>query len=564
MFRSISLTGLVILVSLGSVAFGAQTPPIKIWVYFSDKGPVARDQYAKFASTSLSTRAILRRQLRGKKTQLFDFSDLPLYSPYIDQIKGLGIQILRKSRWLNAVSIMASQADLALLESLPFIEEIEPVAVFARTDPDIQQNLTKSHGPAAGFGLDYGSSSNQIQICNVHPLLDAGLSGNDVLIALLDTGFFYEDHPAFQNLKVVAERDFINGDSVTSNESGDSGSQHNHGSWVLSVIGGYLPGTLIGPAYNAEYALAKTENISSETRIEEDNWVAAAEWADSLGADIISTSLGYLVFDDGFIYDLSQLDGQSMVTSIAASMAVEKGIAVVTSAGNEGTSQSWPYIWSPADGIGVISVGGVDPVGQRVSFSSIGPTADGRIKPDVMAMASSCAAANISSNSGVLFLPGTSFAAPMVAGICAMILEAFPETTPADLLAALTSTASNSDAPDNFYGYGIANAEAALEYVQEGLIGTGQIPESFTFHPTRINTSMGFTRFTLDIPRTESVEIKVFNLAGQNISTFEQFMTAGFNREVVWNWPPSIASGLYFVRFSSGSLKGIQKTTVVR
>lgn len=539
----------------------------KYWIYFVDKGPIATDQLNKIVRQNLSQRAISRRIKRGTPGKSFDESDLPVYNKYIQQIKDEGIKIVRRSRWLNAISVITGKSEIEKLSALPFVKKTSPVGIYKREANDSEfKNSSIPKSNAKSFGLDYGPSLNQIQICNIDPLHEEGLTGKDVLITLLDSGFFFDLHESLQHLDILVERDFINNDDITHNEDGqDISSQHNHGTQVLSVIGGFLPQSLIGPAYGATYALAKTEHIPTETRTEEDNWVAAVEWADSLGTDIISTSLGYLVFDDGFSYPYSALDGRTMVASIAASTAVTKGIIIVVSAGNEGLVSEWPYVWSPADGIGVVTVGGVNSDGSRYSRSSIGPTADNRIKPDVMAKGTRVTAVDPGHNQRIGTVTGTSFSAPLVAGICALILERHPELNPSDMLTALTSTASQSSSPDNFMGYGIANALDAVNYFGPASTGgSNVIPDGFSLHPPRTNFASNYTRFLVDMTETEPVTITIYNIRGQKVDSIQQSIEAGTQRSVLWNWPQNVSGGIYFAHFQSPTKEGVVKTIIVR
>lgn len=539
----------------------------KYWIYFVDKGPIATDQLNKIVRQNLSQRAISRRIKRGTPGKSFDESDLPVYDKYIQQIKDEGIKIVRRSRWLNAISVITGKSEIEKLSALPFVKKTSPVGIYKREANDSEfKNSSIPKSNAKSFGLDYGPSLNQIQICNIDPLHEEGLTGKDVLITLLDSGFFFDLHESLQHLDILVERDFINNDDITHNEDGqDISSQHNHGTQVLSVIGGFLPQSLIGPAYGATYALAKTEHIPTETRTEEDNWVAAVEWADSLGTDIISTSLGYLVFDDGFSYPYSALDGHTMVTSITASTAVTKGIIIVVSAGNEGLVSEWPYVWSPADGIGVVTVGGVNSDGSRYSRSSIGPTADNRIKPDVMAKGTRVTAVDPGHNQRIGTVTGTSFSAPLVAGICALILERHPELNPSDMLTALTSTASQSSSPDNFMGYGIANALDAVNYFGPASTGgSNVIPDGFSLHPPRTNFASNYTRFLVDMTETEPVTITIYNIRGQKVDSIQQSIEAGTQRSVLWNWPQNVSGGIYFAHFQSPTKEGVVKTIIVR
>ena len=268
--------------------------------------------------------------------------------------------------------------------------------------------------------------------------------------------------------------DFVNNDSNIGDE-GDMG-QGYHGTFTLSAIGGYYPGHFIGPAYSANYILAKTENTDSETPIEEDNWVAALEWADSIGVDVTSTSLGYNDFDPqgdgGPDLTWQDMNGNTAIITIAADLAVKKGILVFNSAGNEGFNADHNTIIAPADGDSVIAVGAVDSKGIRASFSSVGNTADGRTKPDIMAMGVGVACAWNKDDNSTAFVDGTSLSCPLAAGAGAIILSANPNLTPMQIREALRMTASNNSSPDREMGWGIIDVIKAMNYLQ---IATGNL-----------------------------------------------------------------------------------------
>jgi subtilisin family serine protease len=258
-------------------------------------------------------------------------------------------------------------------------------------------------------------------------------------------------------MTIVAERDFVNGsDSVR--ESVDA-----HGTNTLSTLGGYSPGRLVGPAYAASFILAVTEDVRSETPVEEDNWAAAVEWAEALGADVISSSLGYLDFDlPHTSYTDRDMNGETAVTTRAAARAAERGIVVVSSAGNGGFDPTRNTLGAPADGVRVVSVGAVTRAGERTSFSSVGPTADGRIKPDVAAMGAGVVVArHVGNFYGAA--NGTSFSCPLTAGVVALLLQAHPTYAVDDVLTVLRGSASQANAPDTLLGWGIVDAAAAVD-----------------------------------------------------------------------------------------------------
>jgi hypothetical protein len=238
-----------------------------------------------------------------------------------------------------------------------------------------------------------------------------------------------------------------------------------HGTMTLSTIGGFSSGNLIGPAFNSTYILAKTENTDSETPIEEDNWIAAMEWADSIGVDVTSTSLGYIDFDPPWpSYTWMDMDGNTTVITNGADYAAQIGIVVVNSAGNEGYNSSHNTLGAPADGDSVITAGAVNSDGSRASFSSVGPTVDGRIKPDIMALGSWNVVADPYNDYSFTYANGTSFSCPLSAGVAALILSANPSLTPMQVRDAMRNTASQNTNPDNLYGWGILNALAAVNY----------------------------------------------------------------------------------------------------
>jgi serine protease AprX len=428
----------------------------RVWIYFKDKGPYLQKRGIEHARSHLTQRALERRYQRTDFPH-FDFTDIPVYQEYINVLENLNITIHMRSKWFNAVSVYLNGNDPQVIQDLPFVRNISTVKVhrFNQQPPETAAPLLK---PSV---TDYGPSDNQNRMIGIPAAHILGYTGQGVRIALFDTGFILE-HESLQHIKRIDSWDFIQGDAVVSNQEGDSPSQHNHGTLVLSAIGGYFPGQLIGPAYAAEYVLAKTEDISSERKVEEDNWVAAAEWADSLGVDIISTSLGYSIFDPAETdYSYADMDGNTAIITRAADLAVRKGILVFASAGNEGDS-NWYYITAPADGDSVITMGAVHPNGTRASFSSHGPTADNRIKPDLMAQGTAvyCAAPN--TEDLYTAVSGTSLSCPLGAGAAAVLLSVIPQLHPMQVRDLLISTSTRAQNPDNDYGYGIINLEKAL------------------------------------------------------------------------------------------------------
>ena len=441
--------------------FLASSPqdPVKVWVYFADHGESsAAELDAMLSRVTLSERARQRR-LNRSRGPLVDVHDLPVNDRYVETLRRAGCRIKHASTYLNAVSAYATADQIRAIQELPFVRRIARVQTARRELPPVIKELA----PGAPFGaprreqgqtapmLDYGLSQNQLDLINVIPLHDANVSGAGVLIAMLDTGYT-RSHESLIHLDIVAEWDFVNDDPITKNEPGDPSWQHNHGTLTLSAIGGYAPGNLIGPAWAASFALGKTEQIDVEIQQEEDDYVRGLEWADGLGAVIVSSSLGYY---DWYTYE--DMDGNTAVTTIAADIAAAKGITVITAAGNEG-GLPWPGIIAPSDGDSVIAVGAVDAGGTIWSASSRGPSYDGRIKPDMCAQGVGVRSASASDSLGYLSASGTSLATPLVAGAAALCLQMHPYWTPIDLRDALRSSADHAGSPDNAYGWGVIDA----------------------------------------------------------------------------------------------------------
>jgi hypothetical protein len=435
--------------------------PQKKWIYFADHGEESPAGLAARLAENrqappLSARSLERRRNRGARS-LTDVHDLPVHRAYVQQLRETGCTVKRLSRYLNAASVIATPDQLRAIEALPFVARVAPVRRYTRRPTDVRFEQHGSLAPEAGIAgraptaLDYGSSYDQVNQINVPPLHDDGFSGDGVMIGLFDTGFNL-GHAALEHINLEAEWDFVFDDANTRNQAVDVASQHNHGTQVLSVMAGYAPGSLVGPAYGATFVLAKTERVWEEVQGEEDDFVAALEWADSIGVDLITSSLGYFAW-----YTFDDLDGNTAVTTIACDIAASKGITMVVVAGNERNS-TWGHLIAPGDADSVITVGAVDASGALASFSSPGPTSDGRIKPDVMARGVSTRMVTPWDSLGYTIGSGTSFSTPLVAGACALLLEMRPAWGPIDIRTALRNEASNSGSPDNDFGWGIIDA----------------------------------------------------------------------------------------------------------
>lgn len=418
----------------------------RIWVFLSDKGP---DALARVSAMRLPERAAARIALRGSTVN--PMTDLPVFSSYREQLQDAGMVVKNEIRWLNAVTGWIHPDELEAVASLPFVDSLRPVATFVRTLPDeieYAPGLPKTSSTADDV-FDYGpSATQQITLIGVNHLHRAGLTGRGVRVGFMDTGFSLGIR-AFNCTTILGTRDFINGDEdVGDNEAG----QMRHGTQTLSLCGAFDEGELIGVAPASEYVVAKTELVNSEIEAEEDNWVAGLEWLDSMGCDIVSSSLGYADWytDDDF-------DGNTAPSTIAADLAAARGVLVVNAAGNEGCGDGDIRLIVPADGDSVLAVGASTLAGEWAQFSSCGPTSDGRIKPDVIAPGAGVWTAL--PNTG-FYQPGngTSFATPIVAGVCALLLEQTPALTPWQLIDLLRSTADRASKPLVTYGWGLIQA----------------------------------------------------------------------------------------------------------
>lgn len=508
------------------------------WVKFKNKG--------NETPITISEKAAERRSAKSSWGE-YSWYDIPVCGDYIDDLKQRGAQIRNRSRWLNAVSVRIDNSRLSAIENLPFVSEITRVSSYSRPLPRPAGEITPSMPVISLF--DYGPSFAQINMINVDSLHNLGLSGNGILIGVLDTGFD-TSHAVFSAIRtesrVLAAYDFINGDS---NVVDGPDVQRSHGTQVLSALGGFTEGSLIGPAFGAEFILAKTEIVFGEIQAEEDNWVAAAEWMESLGVDIISSSLGYIDW-----YDTSQLDGQTALVTQAANIAVSLGIIVVNAAGNEGNT-SWRLVIPPADGDSVIAVGAVDPLGEIISFSSRGPTADGRIKPDFCAMGSSVYLASWPGGYG--FSGGTSFAAPLIAGGIALLLEGHPNWTASDIFRTMKTGSSHRYLPNNTYGWGVPDFTAAY-YGQPGSAPGSGSSVLIAPHP-----AVDSVIFYLNLASTKTGELSIHDLSGARVNNFSLNNDVSGIMVFIWDGRNEngrkVASGIYLCQFESGGRQTIEK-----
>ena len=439
---------------------------VLVWIFFKDKGQ-RLNKYFDAPGNVVSELSLKRRAKTLNKSSLIDITDLPVCTAYISGLQSLGFELKQISRWFNGVSGFIAKKDFNKLISLSYVQNTDVVVQYMKI-PEIQKphyELPKISPEAIQSNvLNYGNSLTQNQQINIPALHNLGYKGQGVTICLMDDGVTLLSHNAFSSMNIIATYDFVNNRTYIGDGQGGMGIG-NHGTETLSAIGGYLPGLLIGPAYGANFLITKTENSQSNTPLQEDNWIAAMEWADSIGVDITSSSLSHLYYISPYpSYTWMSMDGKTSMITKGSLMAARKGIIVVNSAGNNGYDPSHNTLGVPADADSIITTGADSSNGLRADFSSVGPTFDGRIKPDVMAMGVNVVVANPDHATEVTLNDGTSFSCPLTAGVCALLLSKNPNLTNMQVRDAIRNTASNHSAPNRLIGWGLVNAKLAANY----------------------------------------------------------------------------------------------------
>lgn len=510
--------------------FAAQAQDNRYMVFFKDRAGTSFS--TSDPAEYLSTRAIERRNRQGL---VVIEQDLPVNENYIQGIAATGADVVHATRWMNGVLVSCSDATLSALQSLPYVKSIELVAPGGKPSASGRRRTNARTTDTSETMI----TANQLSMLGIDEMHASGYTGEGVYIAVLDAGFPGVNTAAafshiFDDNRLVDSYDFVHDDP-------DAFVQSNHGTNVFSVIGGYVPDAYTGGAHDASFQLYITEDVSGEYRIEEYNWLFAAERADSAGVDIISTSLGYNTFDDPAMnYTKDDLDGITSVIARAAQWASERGIAIVSSAGNEG-SNAWETITTPADNEGVLAVAATNSAGVRSPISSVGPSADGRIKPDVGAMGIGVSVVNPAGTFGTA--SGTSLAAPLITGLLAGVWQKYPQLTNSQLLEAIRSSASQAENPDFLLGYGIPNFKAIenkLDWLPQG--------QPMTVSPNPVTDTLVIRPD--DPEKSATCVVEILSLQGQVLSRQEvpfDWLRKGYEADC-----SKLAAGMYFLRVRSG------------
>lgn len=520
----------LILLMLCVPAFILNAQDNRYMVFFKDK---AGSSYSiSDPSAFLSARAIERRNRQGLVAIT---QDIPVNENYIQGVSATGASVVHATRWMNGVLVSCDEATLSSIQALPYVDRFEFVAPGGKPASSGRRRIS-ARTTETGESL---VTANQLSLLGLDDMHTSGYTGEGVYIAVLDAGFPGVNTAGafshiFEDNRMIDTYDFVHDDP-------DAFVQSNHGTNVFSVIAGYVPDAYTGGAYGASFQLYVTEDVGGEYRIEEYNWLFAAERADSTGADIITTSLGYNTFDDPSMnYSKDDLDGLTSVIARAAQWASDRGIAVVSSAGNEG-SNSWETITTPADNESVIAVAATNSAGVRSPISSVGPSADGRIKPDVGAMGIGVSVVNPAGTFGMS--SGTSLAAPLVTSLLAGVWQKLPHLQGRKLIEAVRLSASQAENPDFLLGYGIPNFQAIvnkLEWLPQDrpmTVSPNPTPDTVIIRPA-------------DSTKATTCFVEILSLQGQVLSSQEvafDWIRKGFEADC-----SKLAAGMYLLRVRTG------------
>jgi len=543
------ITNSLIIFLCFSILSVAQTTT-KYWVRFKDKNnsPYSIEKPSAF----LSAKSIERRTKQGITIKE---NDLPVNAWYIDSIKNAGTSVLTVSKWFNAVTIsVTNTAVIDKIKQYPFVLTVEKVTRYKKktsnknfeidiNDIIVEKDKANSDKPELSPNpeYDYGFGKNQIEMLGGIYMHNHGFKGEGITIAVLDGGFYKVDKlkifdSLWMNKQILGYKDFVT-------PNGNVFLEATHGMSVLSTMGGNLPGQLIGTAPKAYYWLFRTEDTGSEFPVEEDNWIAAAEFADSVGADVINSSLGYTTFDDNTMnHTYEDMDGNTCRVTIGADLAVSKGMIVVNSAGNSG-NDNWKYIGAPADGDSVLAIGAVDEYGNYASFSSLGPTYDNRVKPDVVAQGQGTYV--VSSNGNVYTSNGTSFSSPVMAGLVACLWQANPDKKNTEIIEAIKKSSSQYNTPDNYLGYGIPNFPVADKILSGFTIYNKPGENSFNLYPNPFNNEL---LVILNLMNSDIANIELIDLKGKIAYKKENLSIYKGCNYIILDKLENLPKGTYIVR----------------
>jgi hypothetical protein len=482
----------------------------------------------------LSSKSIERRK---KMNIALQTQDLPVNPSYLEQIKSTGASIIFPLKWINGALIQQKPGDLAKTLKLENIK-----GLYWNFPADSSANNQIKSNSNAGIKLsnaepDYGSSLTQLSQLGIDVMHAKGFHGENVLITLLDNGFLNADQVPY--LQAIFTEKRVIGTLTTSPNLKSVYLGGSHGTNVLSTIAGQSPGKLFGTAYLANFAMAQTEEDNSELIVEEANWLRGAEWADSLGTDILSSSLGYSEFDNlKQNHTYADMNGRTTLVSKAAVWASQKGIICTISAGNEGTN-AWKYISAPADADSILAVGAVDRSGLKASFSSLGPSFDKRIKPDVSSMGLGTV---VGTTTGAIATSnGTSFSSPLMAGFAAGMIQANPRNSSWQIIEAIKKSGNQATKPDNLLGYGIPNFLKATTLLNPILGVEPQTNLAVQLYPNPVKIG---EKINIDLPKGLEMKLEVFNAQGIILNTFNLKQV---HEEI---FLPPLNSGKYYFRFT--------------
>lgn len=502
-------------------------------IFFADKENV--QQSIDNPITILTQASLDRKALHNIP---IDERDVPVNENYITQVKAQpGITVLAKSKWMNAVYVRGNLSNIDDLIDLPFVIDIEYANKTLNFGPGNQNPVDKFFVKTTKTDFNYGFAANQIEMLNGDYLHQEDYTGEGMIIAFMDSGFpGVTTIGGFARMRdngnLLGTYDFVERtEAITTS--------HSHGTRTLSTAAGYIENQFVGTAPDASYYIFRTEDADSETPVEEAYWLEAVERADSLGVHVINTSLGYREYDNpDHSHTYQDLDGQTTISARGANIGYEKGMLLINSAGNGGNS-GFPWVTTPGDAIGMLTIGAVDEDGNYASFSSIGPTADGRIKPDVMTQGRD--AYNINASNEIGTGNGTSFSSPILAGLAACLWQAKMERTNENIMQIIRESAHLYNNPTNQMGYGIPNFETALTAV---LASESFQEDLFSVYPNPAKDILN-----IDVPKSfTQAEIVIYNVLGNKISTYI------INSENTSFDISSLKQGVYFLSINANNL----------